>query len=236
MDASSFYNKSASNKRRTLDEGKLDPRNAHNFIKSVLIKQNVTNKSTVLDLGCGKGGDVYKFYLSSVSLYVGVDTCKNSLKMCKTRLSKQNSMNYKLVCDTLWSKVGFAKNVDVVSSQFAFHYCFESEECAHKTVVNVKESLKQNGLFIGTIPISNVSYIKTLVCLPGYEESFMEPTVDLNTFETLLTSNGFAKILLESFPNYYEQASASEKDLFLKMKANFFGPSSDYYVFIFKRL
>lgn len=42
--------------------------------------------------------------------------------------------------------------LNLVSCQFAFHYCFESPDQAEKMMKNVAECLKVNGYFIGTIP------------------------------------------------------------------------------------
>ena len=51
----------------------------HNWIKSNLIytymmyKYNDDIQTKVLDLGCGRGGDIQKFYYTEVELYVGID-------------------------------------------------------------------------------------------------------------------------------------------------------------------
>lgn len=42
--------------------------------------------------------------------------------------------------------------LDLVSCQFAFHYCFESLEQAECMLKNASECLKPGGYFIGTIP------------------------------------------------------------------------------------
>lgn len=41
---------------------------------------------------------------------------------------------------------------DIVSCQFAFHYCFESLPQARRMLQNVSECLKPGGYFIGTLP------------------------------------------------------------------------------------
>ena len=41
---------------------------------------------------------------------------------------------------------------DLVSCQFAFHYCFESEAQAHCMIRNAAECLKPGGFFFGTTP------------------------------------------------------------------------------------
>lgn len=43
-------------------------------------------------------------------------------------------------------------SLDLVSCQFAFHYCFESLEQAECMIKNASECLKPGGHFIGTIP------------------------------------------------------------------------------------
>jgi SAM-dependent methyltransferase len=57
----------------------LPMRNFHNWIKSILIYTHCNptyeqDKSlSVLDIGCGRGGDIMKFYYAKVSFYVGID-------------------------------------------------------------------------------------------------------------------------------------------------------------------
>merc|ERR1711976_480542 len=41
---------------------------------------------------------------------------------------------------------------DMASCQFAFHYCFESEDQANCMLKNAAECLKPGGYFIGTTP------------------------------------------------------------------------------------
>ena len=45
--------------------------------------------------------------------------------------------------------------LDLVSCQFAFHYCFESLPQAECMFRNASETLTQGGYFIGTIPNAN---------------------------------------------------------------------------------
>lgn len=42
--------------------------------------------------------------------------------------------------------------LDIVSCQFSFHYCFESLPQAENMVRNAAECLRPGGYFIGTIP------------------------------------------------------------------------------------
>jgi len=61
-------------------------RNFHNWIKSILIYTHINqtyeidNKQlSVLDVECGRGGDMMKFYYGKVAFYVGVDSDNNAL-------------------------------------------------------------------------------------------------------------------------------------------------------------
>jgi mRNA (guanine-N7-)-methyltransferase len=55
---------------------------------------------------------------------------------------------------------------DLVSCQFAFHYCAESESKARKAVENVASVLKPGGHFIGTVPDA-YRIMQVAICL-GY--------------------------------------------------------------------
>lgn len=61
-------------------------RNFHNWIKSILIytyvnsMYEINNKQlSVLDIGCGRGGDLMKFYYGKADFYVGIDIDNNGL-------------------------------------------------------------------------------------------------------------------------------------------------------------
>merc|ERR1719433_2222892 len=45
---------------------------------------------------------------------------------------------------------------DIVSSQFALHYAFETEQRVRAMLLNVTQRLRENGYFIGTVPDGNV--------------------------------------------------------------------------------
>jgi SAM-dependent methyltransferase len=61
-------------------------RQYHNFIKSNLIytycnkMYNSNNQLSVLDIACGRGGDINKFYYTAVASYVGVDIDAEGIK------------------------------------------------------------------------------------------------------------------------------------------------------------
>lgn len=77
-------------------------RNFHNYIKSIIIytycsfAYNKGQKLSVLDFGCGRGGDIMKFYYPRVDSYVGIDYDYNNLHDATDgALSRYRQMSYK---------------------------------------------------------------------------------------------------------------------------------------------
>ena len=64
--------------QKRTDHGK-SMRAFHNWIKSNMINIYCKNKSSVLDIGCGRGGDLNKFVKVGINEYVGLDIDNNGL-------------------------------------------------------------------------------------------------------------------------------------------------------------
>lgn len=140
-------------------------RNLNNWIKSRLIARwlkqvaDEKNKSgvNVLDLGCGKGGDLLKFQKGPVSHVICADIAETSVDQCKERYkSHKHRFTAEFVtgdCSKVNLKSKFNKpetKLDIVSCQFAFHYSFESLPQAEQMLANVSSNLEPGGYFIGT--------------------------------------------------------------------------------------
>ncbi|KAH0453616.1 hypothetical protein IEQ34_017940 [Dendrobium chrysotoxum] len=74
---------------QTLEEREASPiihlKKLNNWIKSVLIQRYARRGDAVLDLACGKGGDLIKWDKAQIGYYVGVDIAIGSIKDCRTR-------------------------------------------------------------------------------------------------------------------------------------------------------
>ena len=141
-------------------------RNFNNWIKSVLINEFISkiraesgvSNASVLDLGCGKGGDILKWKKANVSHVTFADISEKSLQICQERFSRSNFtasfIHLDASRDILLEKYTNDNNDiiqhDLVSCQFALHYTFESFEQANRCLKNVSDSLKPGGFFIGT--------------------------------------------------------------------------------------
>ncbi|KIY67719.1 guanine-N(7)-methyltransferase [Cylindrobasidium torrendii FP15055 ss-10] len=157
-------------------------KNFNNWIKSVLIQRYAypaligesiakgarTRRDRklfgrVLDIGCGKGGDINKWTKAKIADYVGVDIAAVSVNQARQRwegmrVNRFNARFAPLDCyeyplsHALDERYLRAPPIDVVSMQFCMHYAFDSEKRARRMLENVSEYLRPGGAFIGTIP------------------------------------------------------------------------------------
>ncbi|CAL6007651.1 MRNA_cap guanine-N7 methyltransferase [Hexamita inflata] len=123
---------------------------------------------SVLDLCCGKGGDLNKYArLGSVSYYAGVDITLHSLieaikrynqKLCE--LNKNRKFGQPFQADFTLADVMSAPlykhfqktKFDMVSCMFALHYAFQSKQTADAFFGNVKNLMAPNGSFVAVFP------------------------------------------------------------------------------------
>jgi mRNA (guanine-N7-)-methyltransferase len=176
-------------------------RNFNNIIKYILLGNHVRRASpdqplSILDLCCGKGGDLNKCEFVQVDQYIGIDISDASVKEAFSRYSQQKArfrpQHGKVVRDSrrynfeacfatgdCFSKTipeilepnfsGIIDSlfpVDCVSAQFALHYSFETEDKIRTLLTNVSRSLRPGGKFIGTIPSSD--FIKDKILRKDY--------------------------------------------------------------------
>ncbi|XP_064983325.1 mRNA cap guanine-N7 methyltransferase 1-like isoform X4 [Musa acuminata AAA Group] len=171
---------------QTLEEREASPiihlKKLNNWIKSVLIQLYAHPKDAVLDIACGKGGDLIKWDKARIGYYVGVDIAEGSIKDCRTRYNgdsdqqqrrKKFSFPARLICADFY-EVRLDKYLhddapfDVCSCQFALHYSWSTEARARQALANVSALLQPGGTFIGTMPDANV-IIKRLREAEGLE-------------------------------------------------------------------
>jgi mRNA (guanine-N7-)-methyltransferase len=170
----SYYNSKKDTDLKSRSQSRIEHlRNFNNWIKSVLINEFIRkkrnesqNRSTnfnecILDLGCGRGGDIKKWLFSRVREVYFTDIAELSLKECEKRYNQlrqrrkfeakffQLDATKQLIVKEDERK-DLADRCDLVSSQFVLHYSFESYSQANMFLKNVSDSLKVGGYFIGT--------------------------------------------------------------------------------------
>ncbi|KAI5133828.1 mRNA (guanine-N7-)-methyltransferase [Nematocida ausubeli] len=131
-------------------------REVNNFLKQRLIQKFIQQNSVVLDLGCGKGGDLSKLKHCPVRTYYGCDIAQDSLKEALSRSIGLKFKTHFLNANFASDKITIEEKADLVMSQFSFHYAFSSELSMKKAAMNVFNNLKEGGVFILTIPDTNV--------------------------------------------------------------------------------
>lgn len=171
--------------------------NFHNhWIKKRLLldRARKQGRSSLFDIGCGKGGDLSKWidnkYMKVLGVDVSEDNIVNPNDGIYKRLSENkffdpswlyafvplnagnliNKQSINTITDdftrelalTIWNyeksstpQLQRFNNLvkdkfDVVSCQFAIHYFFKDKEELANFIVNVKNHLKEGGLFVGT--------------------------------------------------------------------------------------
>ena len=195
-------------------------RSYNNWVKSTLIQKfsrteesEPGQKLKVLDIGCGKGGDLQKWHNAPqpVELYVGVDPAAVSISQAEGRYHEMRRKNrrhgmfhgeFKVKdCYGEWlgeipiiREVGISEEVpsrwqeggfDVVSMMFCLHYAFESESKARMMLRNVAGALKKGGRLIGVIP--NSDFLRKR--LETFKDKVSDKTGKISSQETPTASN-----------------------------------------------
>jgi mRNA (guanine-N7-)-methyltransferase len=137
----------------------------HNKIKDWMIQQtHVNGENRLLDIGCGRGGDIFKWHKHGIRHVIGVDcndiyiaeAKKRYAQMCSSNSFEKNTYRFFTV-DEHENVITFLKQKNVntrfdhVSCQFALHYFFEKEETIRNLLANLSSMLYVGGLFMCTI-------------------------------------------------------------------------------------
>ncbi|ETV98356.1 hypothetical protein, variant 1 [Aphanomyces invadans] len=192
--AAQFYSKLSRKKTSDRADSRLyHMRCMNNWVKSVLIQEYSQKQSRVLDLACGKGGDMNKWARHNFQMYMGVDIALGSLEDAATRIQQNADLSrsdihlvhgdlgeISLLQDALpcwtnqhqWHRavpLDHPHSFDVVSMQFAFHYMFCDEARATQFFVTLHSTLRPGGMFIATTIDPN-RVIQKLMATVGGEE------------------------------------------------------------------
>jgi mRNA (guanine-N7-)-methyltransferase len=151
-------------------------RSFHNQIKRQLITESVdflkenynTNDIALLDLSCGKMGDLMKVFDNGIMKVVGFDIDEPSINEAKRRYNEllnklksegtQKLPDYKFYVMDLSDSNNLEKigriigndKFDIVSCQFAIHYFFKSSETLNTFMTIASSYINKNAFFIAT--------------------------------------------------------------------------------------
>ncbi|KAI8320647.1 mRNA capping enzyme, large subunit [Martensiomyces pterosporus] len=151
----------------------------NNWVKSVMIGQHTHHGCKVLDLGCGKGGDLRKWSYANIGEYVGMDIADVSISQARKRFLEMRNAKFPA---RFYAQDCYGEplektlrppdyKADVISAQFCLHYAFEAEKKARQMMHNVSTHLAPGGTFICTIPNANW-LVKKLRSIPDDSTAF----------------------------------------------------------------
>lgn len=243
-------------------------RNFNNWVKSMFINefmgkiknsQKLGEHLRVLDMCCGKGGDLLKYEKAGITHLICTNIADVSIEQCKVRYDQMMAKGGRkftaefIACDSTLVRLREkykdpSMKLNLVSCQFAFHYCFESLSQADCMARNASECLQPGGYFIATIPdaneimkrqraaddksFGNSVYIE-FCCdtdnppLFGAKYQFhLEGVVDCSEFlvyfpllEELCRKYGLKMVRKTSFADYFNENKESGKMLLQRMNA-----------------
>ena len=123
----------------------------HNNIKRKYIDKYIDSPSTLLDLACGKGGDIPKWksnkFIKSVT---GYDINEESIIEAKKRLKnlKVNKSIKFYIKDLSKENLHCKLKYDIITSFFAFHYFFKNNKTLKTILSSIDNCSKSGSLLI----------------------------------------------------------------------------------------
>lgn len=128
-------------------------RKVHNLVKRNLIQDVIKDSKNlyVLDVGCGRGGDLQKWQYCGVKELTMCDPDITSIQEAKNR---SNNLGMSVNFFEGGIEVTPHKKYDIICYNFSIQYIFESSSLFFKTLKEIKKRLKRGGMLIGCIPDS----------------------------------------------------------------------------------
>jgi SAM-dependent methyltransferase len=129
----------------------------HNDEKRSLIESVTREGDSILDVGCGFGGDLQKWS----KVRANISMCEPSLEALNE--ARTRAKNMKMHVNFYHGDIRVCPNrkYDVVCYNFALHYIFQSRALFSDTLKEIKKRVKPGGVFIGIIPDSEQILFKT---------------------------------------------------------------------------
>jgi len=130
----------------------------HNRIKQIVLNRYGFEASTLVDIGVGRGGDMFKWRRCNVRTVLAYDIDHVYIQEAHTRYKMAcMSENYQFhTCPSFDNFIDTHITLDdigkipIISCQFVIHYFFETANLMDNLMSNVSRLLKPGGYFVGT--------------------------------------------------------------------------------------
>jgi ubiquinone/menaquinone biosynthesis C-methylase UbiE len=191
-------------------------RKLHNKVKKTLIQKWVKAGDRVLDCGCGRGGDFWKWRDVGAKV-VAIDPDGPSLEEARRRLKEINA-DIQVAQGDVRDAVALGK-FDVVCYNFSIHYIFSDPILFQNSIEALGAIVPKGGLVIGITPDgSRMNFeskfmdplgntlekngdrlLVNLVDGPFYKDGPKEePILDQNSFLKAMSKAGFVTIVWDT--------------------------------------
>jgi len=132
-------------------------RRHHNEEKRKLIESVAREGDSVLDVGCGFGGDLQKWRHARVNLSM----CEPDTEALHE--AKNRAKNMKIRVNFYHGDIESCphRKYDIICYNFSLHYIFQTRELFTKTLREIKSRMKPGGKLIGIIPDSQQIIFRT---------------------------------------------------------------------------
>ncbi len=191
MSAKEFYDQAIVDQAGSDDPRVRALRDFNNHIKKLLYWEFARNAPRLLDIACGKGGDLHKWKHSKIQYVRALDISEKSIEEARRRCSKlKTDMRVDFNCMAAQS-FSDPNCYDSISCMFALHYFFESEAMLRQLITTVAKSLKPGGVFFGCVP-HGIQVLKSLNERVSYRTSCLEIKRDLTEPECFGSAYDFS--------------------------------------------
>jgi SAM-dependent methyltransferase len=180
-------------------------RKFHNNVKRALIQSVTSRGSYVLDVGCGFGGDIQKWFKCGAILFA-CDPNKEALKEAKKR-----ALDMKIPVDFFEGDVLSTpeRPFDIICYNFSLHYIFQSRDLFFRSIHAIRKRLRKGCKLVGIIPDTE----SLLMSMPFCDELG-------NTFEKAGPMTGYGafgeKIVVELVDTPFYKGGAKMEPLAYK--------------------
>ena len=140
-------------------------RNFHNNVKKQIIHTVCNNRTSMLDIGVGRGGDILKWHNANIQNVIGIDLDSSYIQEARNRFENSTHSikrrNYKFYeyngsdINVFLTENKLLTKFEVISCQFAIHYFFKDQETLTYFLRQVSNMLNTGGYFIGTAMSGN---------------------------------------------------------------------------------
>jgi len=135
-----------------------------NSVKHQLISTHARDATCLVDLGCGRGGDLGKWRAANVRRVVAIDLSAGQLAEGRARgraggrrertqvVWRQHDVLHPALAALVAPDLGCTRAADAVSAMFSLQFAFADERAASGLLSQVSAMLRPGGIFFGTAP------------------------------------------------------------------------------------